>query len=44
MANLQELKLPEVIRKVEEKLQAKIGQTVSVLIPMDLEGVEGNGE
>jgi len=37
MANLQKLKLPEVIRKVEEKLQAKIGQTVSVLIPMDLE-------
>merc|ERR1711962_1098709 len=41
MANLQELKLPGVIRKVEEKLQAKIGQTVSVLIPMDLGGGGG---
>merc|ERR1719228_811088 len=41
MAKLQELKLPGVIRKVEDKLQAKIGQTVSVVIPMDLGGGGG---
>jgi len=34
MANLQELKLPAVIRKVEAKLQAKIGKIVSVVVPV----------
>ena len=38
MKKIQTVKLPEVIKKLEGKLKAKIGETVSVLIPMEFAG------
>jgi len=38
MKKIQNVKLPAVIAKLEEKLKMKIGKTVSVLIPMEFTG------
>jgi hypothetical protein len=38
MKKIQNVKVPSVIAKLEEKLKTKIGKTVSILIPMEFSG------